>query len=426
MTTTLAVLVAAAVAWLIAHFVSDWIQERFLVTSGSEYMLLGVLLGPVPVIALVFGADNSFSLITQETLRQLDPLMSLAIGWVGLTYGASVSPTRVLARGRGAITLSLVATVTTFAVVAGASWFLLDLAWPETLSTVDRLGASTGLGAAAAVSSPTVLRRIKAKFDAQGATAKLLAQSGRLDELLGIVGFGVIFCFFHGDSTTLGRAITPTEWFVISVLLGAILGGLFRFFLKDEDNRDKQFLSLVGIIVFASGSAHYLELSPLLVNAVMGLAMMVGVEDKVSERILSVLERSRQPMYIVMLIFAGASWLPIPGVAWLFVAAYVVLRFGARLLSGWTSAMFLSGEIRKDIGRGLLPQGEVAVAMALNLTLVFGGRPIMAWVFSAILASVLLNELWSARMLRGLLIDAGDIRHAAASDGAQSTKAEKA
>ena len=422
MTTTLAVLVAAAVAWLIAHFVADWVQERFLVTSGSEYMLLGVLLGPVPVIALVFGSDSSFSLINQETLRQLDPLMSLAIGWVGLTYGANLSPTRVLARGRGAITLSLVATFTTFAVVAGMSWFILDFAWPGDLSTVDRLGAATSLGAAAAVSSPTVLQRIKAKFDAKGPTAKVLAQSGRLDEMLGILGFGVIFCFFHENSSTLERQITPTEWFVISVVLGLILGLLFRFFLKDEDNRDKQFLSLVGIIVFASGSAHFLELSPLLVNAVMGLAMMVGVEDKVSERILGVLERSRRPMYIVMLIFAGATWLPVPAIAWLFVAGYVVLRFGARLLSGWTSSVFLSGEIRRDIGRGLLPQGEVAVAMALNLTLVFGGRPVFAWVFSAILASVLLNEIWSARMLRGLLIDAGDIRHAAS----EPTEAEKA
>ena len=73
MTTTLAVLVAAAFAWLIAHFVADWIQERFLVTSGSEYMLLGVLLGPVPIVALLFDSNNSLSLINQETLRQLDP-----------------------------------------------------------------------------------------------------------------------------------------------------------------------------------------------------------------------------------------------------------------------------------------------------------------------------------------------------------------
>lgn len=423
MTTTLAVLVAATFAWLIAHFVADWIQERFLVTSGSEYMLLGVLLGPVPIVALLFDSNNSLSLINQETLRQLDPLMSLAIGWVGLTYGANLSPTRVLARGRGAITLSLVSTFTTFAVVAGMSWFILGWTWTGDLSTIDRLGAATSLGAAGAVSSPTVLRRIKAKFDAKGPTSKVLAQSGRLDEMLGILGFGVIFCFFHGDSSNLERAITSTEWFVISVALGLLLGGLFRFFLKDEDDRDKQFLSLVGIIVFASGSAHFLELSPLLVNAVMGLAMMVGVEDKVSERILAVLERSRQPMYIVMLIFAGATWLPVPPMAWLFVACFVVLRFGARLLSGWSSSVFLSGELRRDIGRGLLPQGEVAVAMALNLTLVFGGRPVMAWVFSAILASVLLNELWSARMLRGLLIDAGDIRHTAASETSEAGKA---
>ncbi|MED5374297.1 MAG: hypothetical protein VX899_24980 [Myxococcota bacterium] len=413
MTTTLAVLIAAAVAWIIAHFVADWIQERFFVTTGSEYMLLGVLLGPVPVFATLIGTDNSFILISQDTLRQLDPLMSLAVGWVGLTYGASLSPTRLVARGRGALTLSLVATVVTGLVVFGASYFLFGLAWHGELSQAERLGGASGLGMAAAVSSPTVLRAIKVKFEAQGPTTKLLGQTGRLEEFIGILGFGVIFCVFHEDSSSLGREITPFEWFGISVGLGLVLGALFRFFLKDEDDRDKQFLSLVGIIVFASGAAHFLDLSPLLVNAVMGTAMMAGVNDDASERILAILERSRRPMYMVMLIFAGAMWLPIPAMGWAFVAAYIVVRLAARMLSGWVSSVFLPGEIRRDVGRGLLPQGEVAVAMALNLTLVFGGRPVMPWVFSAILVSVLLNEFWSARLLRGLLIDAGDIRHSA-------------
>ena len=48
--------------------------------------------------------------------------------------------------------------------------------------------------------------------------------------------------------------------------------------------------------------------------------------------------------------------------------------------------------------------------MALNILLVFPGE-VGQLVSVAILASVLANEIWSARILKGLLIDAGDIRH---------------
>ncbi len=68
--------------------------------------------------------------------------------------------------------------------------------------------------------------------------------------------------------------------------------------------------------------------------------------------------------------------------------------------------------MRRDIGRRLLGHGELAVAMALNLLLLYDG-PFVDWVFTAVLMSMVLNELWSARLLKGFLIDAGDIKAAA-------------
>ena len=50
--------------------------------------------------------------------------------------------------------------------------------------------------------------------------------------------------------------------------------------------------------------------------------------------------------------------------------------------------------------------------MALNLRLVYQGDSV-DWVFTAVLLSLVVNELWSARLLKGFLIDAGDIKAAA-------------
>jgi len=65
----------------------------------------------------------------------------------------------------------------------------------------------------------------------------------------------------------------------------------------------------------------------------------------------------------------------------------------------------------RDLGRALLGQGELAVAMALNYYILFRDDALADVVFTAALMSVLLNELWSTRLLKGLLIDSGDIRH---------------
>ena len=402
MTTALALLAVAAAAFLLFHFVVKWLQGRFLFTTGSEYMLLGVLVGPA-----------ALDLIDAETVRQLSPLMSLAIGWVGLLYGASLSPRKLLSEeSRGAVMLSFFSSVGTFGLVFAAAWFGLGLSFVPEVTSAQRLLAALALGCAAMATSPAVLELVKGRFGADGDTTRTLLQAVRFDEFLAIAAFGGLFAWFRDTSPNPWRdtPITHPEWYVVTILLGVVLGGLFRFFLRSEEDADRQFLSLVGIIVFASGAAHYLELSPLLVNLVLGFVMLFNARDQSSKALLEVLQKSRGPMYIVLLIFAGATWQPEAAMLLVFALGYAVVRGGARLAGGWFSALAAGSGIRRDVGRGMLGQGEVAVAMALNLAIVYPHEPLIGLVMTAILASVLVNEVWSARLLKGLLIDAGDIR----------------
>ncbi len=376
-----------------------WAQGRFLFTTGSEYMLLGVIVGPA-----------ALDLIDGESLRQLSPLMSLAIGWVGLLYGASLDPQRLLADRSGSMMVSIIASLGTFGMVFGVSWVALAHPWLGVGE--DRLMGALVLGTAAMATAPVIIQLVQKRFDASGELTRTLIQSARLAEFLAIAAFGGLFAVFREEAAIPWRdtPITQPEWYLISVGLGVLLGGLFRFFLKDEDDADKQFLSLVGIIVFSSGAAHYLELSPLLVNMALGFSMLFNARDGSSQALLVVLERTRGPMYIVLLIFAGAMWKPVAVPVLVFAVAYALLRGGSRLAAGWFSALTAGPSVRRDIGRGMLGQGEVAVAMALNFELVYPDHPVCALVVTSVLASVLLNELWSARLLKGLLIDSGDIR----------------
>lgn len=396
-------------AYLAAHFVLDRLQSRYLFVSGLEYVLLGVLVGPelpdmlAPVVDLGTGARG---IIHHEVLRQLAPLVSLAIGWGGLLYGMQFDLRHVVNARDGALSLSFVH----FLVTAGAVWLashaLLATGWlgpvpRDSLHLVPMMLAATAL-----VSSPRSVELVTRRFGARGRHTGLLDGSTRLDEILAIFFFGAIFCLFHPQQVDLPRQLAFTEWYVVSLVLGLVMGVVFHVFLGNEEDEDKLFLALVGIVVFASGTAHFLELSPLLVNLVLG--MVLANTSRHGNRLLAVIRRTHRPIVLVLLVFAGALWRPVPAAALVLFVVYVAARLAGRFLGGWLGATSVGPELRRDLGRGLVGHGEVAVAMALNLRLVYEGA-LLDLVFTAVVLSVVLGELFSARFLKGLLIDAGEI-----------------
>ena len=349
--------------------------------------------------------------VDRDILRQLAPLISLAIGWAGLVYGLQFDLRAMLNSRSGAFTLSAVQAGVTFGLVyAICRWVLAGTGFlgvdPDQASQ-----AALFLGATAAVSSPAAWDLVHRRFPTQGRHSKLLQDGGTIDELVGIFVFGLIFCLYHpAQESGMGRPFTPTEWYVVMVVLGVIMGVVFHFFLGEEDDENHLFLAFTGIIVFASGAAWYLHLSPLLVSLVLG--MVLGNTSRHARRVLPVILRTHKPMVVLLLIFAGALWTPVSWPAFVLSLLYVSVRCLGKLSGGWLSAVSIGPSVRRDLGRGLLGHGEVAVAMALNLRLVYEG-PFVDWVFTAVLVSIVLNELWSARLLKGFLIDAGDIKAAA-------------
>jgi Kef-type K+ transport system membrane component KefB len=417
MLTAITLLALVVAATLLAHFVLGRAQARFLYTTGGEYILLGVLVGPqLPALVQAFTGEPLAwqGLVDAGVLRQLAPLISLAIGWAGLVYGLQFDLRAMLNSRSGAFTLSTVQAAATFALVYIVGRWVLAGTGFLGLDAHQASQAALFLGATAAVSSPAAWELVHRRFPSQGRHSKLLQDGGTIDELVGIFVFGLIFCLYHpAQESGLGRPPTPTEWYVVMVLLGLVMGVVFHFFLGEEDDENHLFLAFTGIIVFASGAAWYLHLSPLLVSLVLG--MVLGNTSRHARRSLPVIMRTHKPMVLLMLIFAGALWTPVSWPAFVLAVLYICLRSLGKLGGGWLAALSIGPTVRRDLGRGLLGHGEVAVAMALNLRLVYDG-PFVDWVFTAVLVSMVLNELWSARLLKGFLIDAGDIKATAGTE----------
>ncbi|HET7187685.1 MAG TPA: hypothetical protein VFI52_05995, partial [Gemmatimonadaceae bacterium] len=218
---------------------------------------------------------------------------------------------------------------------------------------------------------------------------------------------------WHRPVLVNGRPITATEWMAITLGIGVACGVLFHLFVGDEHDSDRIFVSLAGGVILVSGAASYVGLSPLLAALVFG-AILVNTSGNRDE-IAAAIARVERPLYFVLLVFAGAAWQPsqrdwvIPVL--LFLAARAVAKLGGTRLV--TRANGMLPVLGADWGRGLVGQGGLALAIALNYVYQDGGT-LPYFVFTAAVASVLLTDLLSARLVQSVIAPLVARRRAAA------------
>ncbi|TNE86514.1 MAG: hypothetical protein EP330_22510 [Deltaproteobacteria bacterium] len=392
------VVLAVGVAYVATHTIVERLHRRYLFVSGIEYILLGVLLGPyVPGV-------HAF-----EDMTGLSPIIALGVGWVGLVYGMDLNLRELVeARDSSAwlgtieagLTLCLV-TLFSHEILAGG--FLGPITGEQAWICAGVLGCTAAAGSSSAVD---LLEQYHSRPDGLIPT---LRRASRVGDLISIGAFGVLFATYHQGLSNTPRPLVASEWFLITIVTGAVLGMLFTVFLGEHEGEDdnQSFLAMVGIIALACGAAFFLNLTPLLVNLVLGVVLVNT--SRVGEQIRNSLQSSSKPLTLLLLIFAGAKWTPVEVIPAVGLAlSYLALRTAAKIFSAWLAS--LGRDLRRDLFRGLMAQGDVAIAMALSFRLVYEG-PAVDLAYNAILFSVVLNELIAPRILNGLLIDAGELRH---------------
>jgi len=401
-----ALLLVVGAAYLLAHAVVDWLQRRFLVVSGAEYILLGVGLGLLAGEAL--------------DISGLAPILSLAAGWVGLIYGMELNLKRLIFVDDGALRLAVFAGLGSGLLVAVATHFALSSGWIAGVDPERTWLAASALGCASAAGSSSAIELVSARYGLKTGIIATLRRSAGFGDLVSILVFGLLFCVYR-PVTDAGAAwsLTASGWAWVTLGLGTGLGVLFTVFLGDDDSENGRFLALVGIICFASGAAFFLDLSLLTVNLILGIVLANSAKDGAA--VARTLSSTRRPMSLLLLLFAGLLWRPpwvgdvtaltlLPAVA--LTLGVVVLRTTGKLFGAWVGS--IGTELRRDLGRGLLAQGDEALAMAIAMRLVFdnveGANIEIRLAYTAILGSVVVHELLAPRLLKTLLVDAAELR----------------
>jgi hypothetical protein len=265
------------------------------------------------------------------------------------------------------------------------------------------------LAAIATLSSPAAVDALVDRARVRLPVLPVLQLTARIDALVAVVAFGLVLAVFHQGEVAPGiRPPTATEWAVINLAVGVASGVLFHLFLgprgngEDGEGSSRLFVALAGAIVVASGASYYLNLSPIYTTLILGFILAnSGSSHRDVARLLLATER---PVYLALLLFAGAAWSP--GTAdLLFIAPlFVLVRLAARFFGGRVAGLRVApaGLRTPGLGRGLLAQGGLAVAIAVNYSQVHPElNPRL--VLTAALLSILLFEIVASREASALL-----------------------
>jgi hypothetical protein len=386
MQTTLAALAVITVGYIFAYLIFDRLRDRYGYVGGAEYVVIGFLLGP-----------RVTGLLDAGQVQDLTPIVSLALGWLGMLLGTYFRiPTMALIEG-AYLRVALAEAVATFGIALAALLavfrYFVEAPWP------DAAVLSGTLAAVATLSSPVAVDAVVDRHRGRSLVPPVLQLAARMDALVAVVAFGLVLAIFHqGDVAPGVRQPTATEWAVINVAVGVASGVLFHLFLGPRGHLDegRLFVALAGAIVVASGASYYLNLSPIFTNLVLGVILVNsgGAHRDVTGLLLN----TERPVYLALLLFAGAAWSP-GSVDLLFIAPlFVLIRVGARFLGGAIAGTHVAPrELRAPgLGRGLLALGGLGVALAVNYGQVYPDlHPRL--VLTATLLAVLLFEIVANR-----------------------------
>ncbi|HPF61886.1 MAG TPA: hypothetical protein PLI93_07480 [Gemmatimonadales bacterium] len=379
--------------YLAARFAVDWLARHALVVSGAEYLVLGLLLGP-----------RGTELLTPLQLEGLAPFFTLAIGWMGVSLGFQFW-LPVLTRTPGILfRLAFVEALLTMGLVGGAAWLLLA-GVPIGTGPLDPVTAAlpaTILGAIATTSSLAGARIAAKSLGRRNLAVRQLEVAASIDALVAVVAVAVALAAFHLPVNVLVREPTSTEWMVIAMAVGLVGGWLFHLFLGNERSPDRLFIAVAGAVVLTTGAANYIGMSALLPGFLLGFILVNTSRQR--EVVGNLLVRVDRPLYFLMLVSAGALWSPSATDVFLPLLAFLALRLVGKVGGAWLAAR-VNGVIDAfgpRWGLALVGQGGLAIAIALDYSLA-RSEVMSDLVFTAALASVLLTDLFSARLARDVV-----------------------
>jgi|GEM_PF-2365222 len=397
---SLALLLALAAATLLRRLIA----RRGLSATGLEALVLGVLLGP----AGLFAGDGVNPV--DGLLQDLSPLMSFAIGAVGLGAGLQLRVADLRVRPRESIRITNILALVTGVLVAAAMYGALTVIRDPQDGLVETVAF---LAAASLLAAPRAVRVLRDRDRATGPTADLLEHVAGYSQVYGIVIFGLATAMLHvGDTSLAGRTLVPVEWAALNVGAGVVIGLLFSWYLGARlQSPDALAVTYLAMVLFGAGLSLSLNLSPLLTCLAIG-ATTVNTSPA-HAGLARLTERTRDAVFVVLVFFTALVWRWPEPLLWVVAPAFIFARLAGRWIGGQLAAYACPSRAERSIralASSLLGMSAFALAIALSTwQLHGGGSDITHVVVTCLVLAGLVSEIPGRRLVANVLIDAGEV-----------------
>ncbi|HEV8380776.1 MAG TPA: hypothetical protein VGQ29_04275 [Gemmatimonadales bacterium] len=334
-----------------------------LLATGAPFLLLGLLLGP------------GLGVVDAAGLQLLEPVVALAIGWIGALFGARLEwrMVRRISRRTWSIGATLAVPVllvtTVMALVLARALSPLAQSWGHPSLPV-ALALGGALTTAASQRGPRLGRR-----------------NALIDTLFGTAAVAIAVALYHPHFAV--RSI------VLTLLAAGLLGGVFVALAHGGVLRTPADASIAAfaVILCGAGFSYAAGLSPFVVCGLEAAIFMSFAPAAVRRAVAGLLSRWDGALFAAFLIIAGALLRPMT--VWVLLAALILALL--RVLVRWVTVRFGLDQVDPvwrslpfapppEFAHSTIHQGASAIALAAGFDLVRGGT-------GAILVTVLVSVM---------------------------------
>ena len=360
----------------------------------TGYLIAGLVLGPFVT-----------KILTAEQVESLSVISNMALSFIAFTVGLSFKRSYFKRVGMTPVVIALLEALVAVFLVQGA---LIAAGFDVAFSIV--------LGAIAAATAPAATIMVIKQYGAKGPVTDTLMAVVAIDDAVALVAFGFAVSIAgvisgNGGGNIFLSILQPLWQVVLSLLIGAVMGVLFKIPLRFFKKSGNRLIIIIGFVFMTSALATLCGVSELL--ACMALGSVFCNISTESDSINDLCDFFTPPLFELFFVVSGAgldvSVLPQIGVMG---AIYVVVRCVGKYLGAFIGAKIMKAPdaVAKYIGPTLIPQAGVAIGLTIVAQSVVPHYA--AQVRAVILCGTLIYELVGPAITKITLKKAGEIQYA--------------
>jgi Kef-type K+ transport system membrane component KefB len=386
----------------------------------TGYIVIGILLSPS--LLAWFGVSPLIPeslIIGKPGNPGLAPITDIALGIIAYLIGGSIKLESLKGLGKSIGWIVCTQALGAWLLVTLLLTFLMPYLpfLPEPTSTFAYFPIALVIGAISCATAPAATMAIIHECKAKGPLTTTLLATVALDDVIAIVAFAIALSVSKGLiglQVSLGQMATSTLVNIFgSIALGIAFGSALLLLSRLARTRELLLVIIFGWLMLGIGIANLLngafpilELSPIL--ALMSAGFVVGNKSK-REELFSSVEGIEEVVFAMFFVLAGLHFdLEVIKIAGLIALLIILGRCFGKFVGARAGATISHApdSVKKYLGFALLPKAGVTLGLVVLAARLFPA--LGSIMISAVLASVIINELFAPPLTKYAIFKAGE------------------